>query len=73
MHLYGGSTLLIATAAVVLAVLGAFWSPVLSPLTLLAIVLGVLGSLVVFLHGLQAETLAAFRTDEPYSIVERIG
>ena len=73
MHLYGGSTLLIAAAAVVLAVLGAFWSPALSWLTILAIVLGVLGSLVVFLNGLQAETLASLRTDDPYSIVERIG
>ena len=32
-----------------------------------------LSALVVFLFGLQAETLAALRTDDPYSIVERVG
>ncbi|HEX3150193.1 MAG TPA: glycosyltransferase family 2 protein [Gemmataceae bacterium] len=73
MHLFGHTTLLMIMAAVVLAVIGIFWSPLFSPLTMLAIVLGVLGSLMVFLNGLQAETLAALRTDEPYSIVERIG
>jgi hypothetical protein len=73
MHLYGGTTLLIVTAALVLAILGVIWSPALSPLTFLAIVLGVLPALVVFLFGLQAETLAALRTDDPYSIVERVG
>jgi glycosyltransferase involved in cell wall biosynthesis len=73
MHLYGGCTLLIVAAAVLLAVVGLFWSPLISGLTLLAIVLGVLAALVVFLFGLQAETLAALRTDEPYSIVERVG
>ena len=60
-------------AAVFLAVLGVVWSPVFSPLTLLAIVLGVLVPLVVFLHGLQAELTISTRTDESYSIVERIG
>jgi hypothetical protein len=49
------------------------WSPAVSDLTRLAIVLGVLGALVVFLFGLQAETLAALRTDDPFSIVERVG
>ena len=39
----------------------------------MAIVLGVLGALVVYLFGLQAETLAALRTDEPYSIADRVG
>ena len=52
---------------------GVVWSPVFSPLTLLAIVLGVLVPLVVFLHGLQAELTISTRNDESYSIVERIG
>jgi glycosyltransferase involved in cell wall biosynthesis len=73
MHLFGASALLIATAAVFLALLGVFWSPLLSPLTFLAIVVGILATLIVFLFGLQAETLAALRTDDPYSIVERVG
>jgi hypothetical protein len=54
-------------------VLGMVWSPAVSSLTMLAVVLGVLGAMGVFLFGLQAETLAALRTDDPYSIVERVG
>src|SRR3954468_6152704 len=73
MHLFGGTTLLVLAAALVLAILGMIWSPAVSSLTTLAIVLGVLGALVVFLFGLQAETLAALRTDDPFSIVERVG
>src|SRR5262249_21565265 len=73
MHLFGALALLIATAAFVLALVGVVWSPVLSSLTILAIVLGVLVPLIIFLHGLQAELTASIRTDPPYSIVERIG
>src|SRR3954447_13967894 len=40
MHLFGGTTLLVLAAALVLAILGMVWSPVLSNLTFLAIVLG---------------------------------
>src|SRR5262245_59659817 len=68
MHMYGGVALLIVAAAVCLALVGLFWSPPLSTLTFLAIVLGALAGLMVFLFGLQAETLAALRTDDPYSI-----
>jgi glycosyltransferase involved in cell wall biosynthesis len=73
MHLLGGWALLIALLAMVLTVLGVFWSPRLSPLTVLAVLLGVLVPLVLFLHGLQAELTAAARTDEPFSIVDRVG
>jgi dolichol-phosphate mannosyltransferase len=73
MHLFGGCALLVMAVAVLAAIVGAFWSPDWSPLTQVAIVLGVLGALVLYLFGLQAETLAALRTDEPYSIAERVG
>jgi len=73
MHLFGAAALLIVFAAVFLALLGTVWSPVLSSLTFLAIVLGVLVPLVLFLNGLQAELITSARTDEAYSIVERIG
>jgi dolichol-phosphate mannosyltransferase len=73
MHLFGGCALLIVVVAILAAIVGAFWSPDWSPLTQVAIVLGVLGTLVLYLFGLQAETLAAMRTDEVYSIAERVG
>ena len=72
MHLYGGVTLLILAAAVLVILVG-LWRPAVLGVTFLAVVLGLLPALVVFLHGLQAETLAALRTDDPYSIVERVG
>jgi glycosyltransferase involved in cell wall biosynthesis len=73
MHLFGGVALAIAMVAVVLALVGLVWSPIMSPLTSLAIVLGLLIPLVLYLNGLQAELVASTRTDEPYSIVERVG
>ena len=73
MHLYGGCALVILAAAVLVIGVGLFWRPAVLGLALLALVLGLLPALVVFLFGLQAETLAALRTDEPYSIVERVG
>jgi glycosyltransferase involved in cell wall biosynthesis len=73
MHLFGAAALLIVFAAIFLALLGTVWSPLLSSLTFLAIVLGVLVPLVLFLNGLQAELVTSTRTDEAYSIVERIG
>jgi len=73
MHLFGGCALLVAAVAGLAALVGAIWSPDWSPLTQVAIVLGVLGALVLYLFGLQAEALAAQRTDEPYSIAERVG
>jgi len=45
----------------------------LSGLTILGIVLGVVVPLVLYLHGLQAELIVSSRTDEPYSIVDRVG
>lgn len=69
MHLFGGCALLVLAAAVLLLVVGWFWQPA----VLVLMVLGVLPALVLFLFGLQAETLAAQRTDEPYSIAERVG
>jgi glycosyltransferase involved in cell wall biosynthesis len=73
MHLFGATALVIAFVAVLVALFGLIWSPILSPLTSLAIVLGLLIPLVLYLHGLQAELVASTRTDEPYSIVERVG
>ena len=73
MHLFGAAALLIVFAGAFLALLGTFWSPRLSSLTFLAIVLGVLVPLVLFLNGLQAETVTSARTDDAYSIVERVG
>jgi dolichol-phosphate mannosyltransferase len=73
MHLFGGCALLVVVIAVLAAIVGAIWSPNWSPLTQVAIVLGVLGALVLYLFGLQAETLAAMRTDEVYCIAERVG
>jgi glycosyltransferase involved in cell wall biosynthesis len=73
MHLFGGLTLLGLAAAILVAIIGLFWSPAISSLTFLAILLGVLVPTVLFLFGLQAETQAALRTDEPYSIAERVG
>jgi glycosyltransferase involved in cell wall biosynthesis len=72
MHLFGAAALLVVFAAIVLALLGTIWSPVLSSLTFLAIVLGVLVPTVLFLNGLQAELVTSTRTEETYSIVERI-
>jgi dolichol-phosphate mannosyltransferase len=73
MHLFGGLALLIVAVAVWLAIVGVVWSPEWSPLTFVAIVLGVLLPALLFLFGLQAEMLAAQRTDAPYSIAERVG
>ncbi|HKA07340.1 MAG TPA: glycosyltransferase family 2 protein [Gemmataceae bacterium] len=73
MHLFGAAALVVAFVAVLLALVGLVWSPILSPLTSLAIVLGLLIPLVLYLHGLQAELVASTRSDEPYSIVERVG
>jgi hypothetical protein len=73
MHLLGGWAILVAGLAVVAAVLGLFWSPRLSGLTILAVLLGILVPLVLFLHGLQAELAASARSDEPFCIVERVG
>jgi len=73
MHLFGAAALLIVFAALFLALLGTVWSPRLSSLTFLAVVLGVLVPLVLFLNGLQAETVTSARTDDAYSIVERVG
>jgi glycosyltransferase involved in cell wall biosynthesis len=73
MHLFGGLALLVIAVATWLAIVGVFWSPEWSPLTLVAIVLGVLLPVRLFLFGLHAEMLAAMRTDPPHSISERVG
>jgi glycosyltransferase involved in cell wall biosynthesis len=73
MHLFGATALLVVLTAIVLALLGTIWSPLLSPLTFLAIILGVLVPLVLFVSGLHAELVTSARTDVAYSIVERIG
>ncbi|WP_020470062.1 glycosyltransferase family 2 protein [Zavarzinella formosa] len=66
MHWYGSWALLLLIPATA----GIFWEiPYLGPLTYFSLLLAAL----VYLMGLQAETLAALRTDEPYSISEEIG
>ncbi|HKB02920.1 MAG TPA: glycosyltransferase family 2 protein [Gemmataceae bacterium] len=73
MHLLGGAALAVGLAALVIAVVGLFWHPAMSAWTLLGIVFAVLGPLVLFLHGLQAELTASTRTDPPFSIVDWVG
>jgi dolichol-phosphate mannosyltransferase len=73
MHLFGGWALFAGVVMLAIAVLGLIWWPMLSALTLLGIVLGVLVPLHLFLHGLQAELIVSTRTDDPFSIVERVG
>jgi dolichol-phosphate mannosyltransferase len=73
MHFFGGCSLCAFGMLLVLAVVGVFWTPGLSGLTVLAIVLLILAPLLLFLHGLQAELIISARSDEPYSIVDRIG
>jgi dolichol-phosphate mannosyltransferase len=73
MHLLGAAALAFGVAALLVAVVGLFWGPGLSGLTFLGIAFAVLGPLVLFLHGLQAELTASTRTDPPFSIVDRVG
>ena len=71
MHWSGSRALIAFIVFAISAVVGVFWSPALSGLTMVAIVLAVIIPTMLFLHGLQAELIASTRTDEPYSIVER--
>jgi arylsulfatase len=48
------------------------WSPV-SALTAVGVLLAVLVPLALFLHGLQAELIVHTRTDDAFSIVDRVG
>jgi glycosyltransferase involved in cell wall biosynthesis len=73
MHLLGAAALAVGLAGLLAAVLGLFWRPAFSTLTFLGIVFAVLGPLVLFLHGLQAELTASTRSDPPFSIVDRVG
>ena len=70
MHWSGSRALIAFIVFAISAVVGVFWSPALSGLTMVAIVLAVIIPTMLFLHGLQAELIASTRTDEPYSIVE---
>lgn len=73
MHLFGGWAILLFFLFAAIGLLGLFWGRELSGLTILGIVLGVVVPLVLYLHGLQAELIVNSRTDEPYSIVDRVG
>ena len=73
MHLFGGIALLVIAVAAWRRSSACSGARSWSPLTLVAIVLGVLLPVRLFLFGLQAETLAAMRTEPPYSIRERVG
>ena len=63
MHLFGGCVLLL----ILMAIVGLFWWPSVSPLTYFAIILAA----VLFVQGLLAEMAAAARTDDEFSIAER--
>jgi dolichol-phosphate mannosyltransferase len=66
MHWHGARALLL----LIPAALGVFFEiPFLGPLTYFSLLLAA----IIYLFGLQAETLAALRTDEPYSIKEECG
>ena len=73
MHLFGSWALATFVLLFVVAVIGLFWTPALSGLTVLGIILAALVPLMLFLHGLEAELIVSTRSDEPYSIVDRIG
>jgi glycosyltransferase involved in cell wall biosynthesis len=73
MHLFGGWAILLLVLFAAIGVLGLFWVQELSGLTILGIVLAVLVPLLLYLHGLQSELIISSRTDEPYSIVDRVG
>jgi glycosyltransferase involved in cell wall biosynthesis len=73
MHFFGGWSLTVGVLLVAVAVGGMFWSPDLSGLTMLGILLAILLPLLLFLHGLQAELIVSARTDDPFSIAERVG
>jgi dolichol-phosphate mannosyltransferase len=72
MHLFGGWALIAFVLFAAICVLGIVWSPELSGQTILGIVLAILVPVPLYLHGLQAELIISSRTDEPYSIVDRI-
>lgn len=65
MHWYGSWALLLLIPATI----GIFWEiPFVGPLTYFSLLLAA----IVYLLGLQAETLALLRTDEPYSVLEEL-
>jgi len=73
MHLFGGWALLAKIVFLLVVIVGVFWSPMLSGLTFLGILLLITVPLMLFLNGFQAELAIANRTDEAYSISERVG
>ncbi|MSR52132.1 MAG: glycosyltransferase [Gemmataceae bacterium] len=73
MHLFGGWALLASMIFVLIAIAGVCWSPPLSGLTLLGILLSLIVPLLFFVNGLQAELAVASRTDDAFSIAERVG
>jgi dolichol-phosphate mannosyltransferase len=72
MHLFGGWSLTMAMVLVAVAVVGIFWSPALSGLTILGILFAILIPSMLFVHGLQAELIVNTRTDDAFSIVDRV-
>jgi glycosyltransferase involved in cell wall biosynthesis len=72
MHLFGGWALFGALAGLTALVVGVFWSTWITPLSVCGLIL-VLFSIQMYLNGLEAELIISTRTDEPYSIVERVG
>lgn len=73
MHLFGGWALLAKIVFLIVVIVGVFWSPPMSELTLLGILLLMIVPLLVFLNGLQAELVVSSRTDDAFSIAERVG
>lgn len=72
MHLFGPYSLCLKFVGGVIIVCGLIWPTAISPLVLLGVAF-LLASGMVYLHGLQAEVAASLRTDDPYSISERVG
>jgi len=73
MHLFGGLALLTKILFLLVIIGGVFWSPPMSGLTLLGILLLFIVPLMLFLNGLQAELAVSSHTDDAFSIAERVG
>lgn len=72
MHLFGSWALLGGVIGTAALVTGFFWSAWVSPFSICGLIV-LMTALLVYLHGLEAELIASARTEDPFSVVERIG
>ncbi|HKB06469.1 MAG TPA: glycosyltransferase, partial [Gemmataceae bacterium] len=72
MHRMGGWAMALVLLSVILALIGFAWNVAVPGLVILAAIVVILAVLV-FLHGLEAELVVSARTDDPFSVVERVG